>query len=232
MATIFQALMAVCVAVVLALPGAALAETVDLDGDVLELAVPEGFCALSRTVEPEASLLRLAQERRVDKRRILVLALPCGALANGLQGAVGQSWFMWLALDRDGKPYRLRPSTTRSVVLDAIEATMPRVAVADLEEVVRRGMPPRASPLGGEATLLIERDAAGVYSYALSEATTGAGRPDRVLRHIATTVLLSRPLNAHFITSYQDPPPHERILASLKAVVAEAVRLNDKPPAE
>lgn len=216
----------------LALGHGALAETVDLDGDSLSLPVPEGFCSLSPRLKADAALLeQLRRMRPADKNRMLLIAVPCRDLLQVRERTLQTfPWFMWLSLDKDGKSRRLPASVSRHQVLDLIEAEMTKKDVHPLDQEARQRMAQQGIRTQTRTSLMVARDDAAAYSTILFDATV-AGRAERGLILVGTTVLRSRPLNAHLYTPHKGTAPHDAALGVMKAVMAEGVRLNDRPAA-
>lgn len=212
---------------------AAWAVEVNLDGDRLDLALPQDFCALDPARTLDAALLRQAQEgqQHAGGHRVLVMALPCRDLPRVRQGSLMVfPWFSWISLDRDGGPRRLHPATRRIAVLDSLQDHIPKVDAHAVHDDVGRILADSGPRLDARASFLVDRDTAAVYSTVLT-IKDDAWRTARTRNIVGTTVLKSRPLNAHLNAHLNAPhhggPSYAALVATMKAVMADSVRRND-----
>lgn len=214
--------------VAVAMTSAAQAALVDVDGDLLALPVPEGFCPVGLTREADKPVLRqMRKQGLADMQGMLLLALPCGDVAPVRRGTLETfRWFLWTSLDDDGTPRRFPPTHTRSWFLDRFREVASANSSRQLEDAIRNRL--AAQGTRGEVRVAgaFDRDSAAAYSSVEVAATKGL-RSERSLVIEATTLLRSRAVTALYHAPHKGTPPHGAVLAEMKQVMAAAAKHND-----
>jgi hypothetical protein len=208
---------------------AASAETMKLDTITVELALPTGYCAFSRSNPKDE--LRYAQQdaaQNVNNLLVLLLAAPCFEVAVSrvelslMHPAIKNS-AVWL---QTAKPINLRPGMTRSDALAQIAKLVPRMS--ELPDEVSAQM--RKDGVSVKSMLrVIDQDGTGLYAAGLFNA--GDATVQRTLAGVvAWTVLSNRVFTFNLYSDDNDKQSFDILLAAAKDVTRRSVAATEALP--
>ena len=194
--------------------GTALAETFMVDGAALELPAPDGFC-YRPSVPMDDPRNADVPRRQPPAAQIIAMAEPCGAAAGP---SLPMNYGRWLLLLDNGQPRRFAaPSTRASFVKSSIEGRP--LLIPGM--VFQLGF---MSP--NPASGLIGHDAAASYWALVYPVSSPLGGSVTQAGIGAETVLHGRVLAFQLFATYQDDETYTPLEAQVKAVMAQAVKLD------
>lgn len=121
-------------------------EKVELEGRLLALPVPAGYCRLDRAQSFDRKFYELQEQKQSKQGRVLLIFVDCGQLKALRKVTAGQAldlrnYGTYVAMNGNAGLIRIPPQQPRAQVLAQITAAQPKVdfaaAIADMEKDAR-----------------------------------------------------------------------------------------------
>lgn len=205
--------------------GAQTLESVSIEGTPVKLAVPAGYCKLTREAPPGQDLY--AAQERMQKGTNLVLLIfgDCGELAKTRSGGAMPHYGMYLAPLDNGHASKLPLTLSRGQAIDEVAKTVPALDTAAIQKMSNARTNTEGVSLDKMTSGLLGKDANAVYIGIAANASSG-GQGARFHAVTLITFLKSMVVSAHLYAPVEPGAPFDKLWAVQKGQAAALVKAN------
>lgn len=208
------------------------AEVLKADGVQVDLQIPDGFCALSRTNDADKAIYEFQDRTQAKYNGVMLIALPCDEIKAAREGKPWKRWVIWLINGAVGNHSKIPPGVSRKDVMAELERAAPAI---DVEEIKKKSGEVAAGEGIGlklQTMSTIGKDDLALYSAQALKVNNGATERD-IAVVFGWLALEERLFTVNAYSDLKGVASVETLLAQVKDMVKRTVEKTEvKSPAD
>lgn len=203
-------------------------EPVSVEGTALNLAIPAGYCKLTRDTEPGRTLYGSQDRMQTGVNLVLLIYGDCKEVAQLKSGkARGLPHYgMYLAPLTAGHASKLPLTVSRAQGLDEIVKTVPAMDPAALEQTAGARAKSEGMAMNKMTSGLLGRDANAVYVGLAANISGNGGPANRFHAVTALTYVKGIGLSSNLYSPVEPGAPFDKLWAAQKTLTAALMKAN------
>ncbi len=216
-------------------PLGAVAENVAVDGIIAELPLPKGYCALSKDHPADLRYIQRQERLQAGINRVVILAIPCGALPKIRRGEDQIGAAVWLLNLENGRANRVPAGYARSEFVKTVASIFPRIKKESASRYVEDSAKQEDLAVKTEGPVLIGVDELAYYGALTALAGRVGGPRYAVAGVFGGTMIHGRMFTFNFygeaekgtsLRQARTDPVFQRLQTEVRQIIQETTKKN------
>jgi hypothetical protein len=201
-------------------------EQFDAGGVSVALALPSGYCGLTRNDPVERLYYELQDRMQKGQNRIIEYAVPCKEVKRLRNREVVPTYAVWLMNAPGDVPREIPATASRQDYVAALAKEFPRLDSSQINSDVQGKAKKEGLELNvQDKFVVLELDPDAVYVGVVVKAQSGGNARDVAVAFAATTIS-GRLLSLNLYRPYESQQTFAELMVPLKAAIADTLAAN------
>jgi hypothetical protein len=221
----------------LAVPSA-ISEPLKIDGVAFELALPDGYCALTETSEHANERRHIELQKRIQTQNtVLRFAVACAELDGVRRGKPLQRWAIWLMTGPPSNPVRIPTDAPRADVIKELLAAYPMIDTKKMQSDLDSTTAAENLSVQLKQMGVIDHDASGIYMGQVADVANtadekGKSRPRQLAVVMGQTNVVGRFISINVYADFENRETFDRLLGLAKPTMAQTIQKTEALPVD